>query len=75
MRLCELTARALTAVKQFHTGHPKRMFSLNLITRPTAPLSMAWVSELEGSEFQTMFISHVNATKKVSVGEELLANY
>ena len=35
---------------------------------------MAWTSELEGSEFQIMFISHVYASKKVFLGEESLVN-
>ena len=36
---------------------------------------MAWVSELEGSEFQTMFISHIYATERVRAGNEMLVNY
>ncbi|KAK1920693.1 hypothetical protein DB88DRAFT_502407 [Papiliotrema laurentii] len=36
---------------------------------------MAWMSELEGSEFQTMFISHIHATERVCAGEEILVNY
>jgi hypothetical protein len=37
--------------------------------------SMAWLSELEGSEFQTMFISHIHATERVRAGKEILVNY
>ncbi|KAK1920751.1 hypothetical protein DB88DRAFT_502700 [Papiliotrema laurentii] len=37
--------------------------------------SMAWMSELEGSEFQTMFISHIHATERVRAGKEILVNY
>ena len=36
---------------------------------------MAWVSELEGSEFQTMFISQIYATERVQAGDEILVNY
>jgi hypothetical protein len=36
---------------------------------------MAWVSELEGSEFQTMFVSHIYATERVCAGDEILVNY
>ena len=36
---------------------------------------MAWVTELEGSECQTMFISHVYATESVRASNELLVNY
>ncbi|KAK1920726.1 hypothetical protein DB88DRAFT_502541 [Papiliotrema laurentii] len=37
--------------------------------------SMAWMSELEGSEFQTMFISHIHAMERVRAGKEILVNY
>lgn len=36
---------------------------------------MAWVSELEGSELQTMFISQIYATERVQAGNDILANY
>jgi hypothetical protein len=36
---------------------------------------MAWMSELEGSEFQTMFITHIYATETVRAGKEILVNY
>jgi len=36
---------------------------------------MTWVSELEGSEFQTMFVSHIYATERVRAGNEMLVNY
>jgi hypothetical protein len=37
--------------------------------------SMAWVSELESTEFQTMFISHIYATEVLRAGREILVNY
>lgn len=36
---------------------------------------MCWVSELEGSEFQTMFISHIYAKRRLRAGDEILVNY
>jgi len=36
---------------------------------------MEWMSELDGSEFQSIFYSHVYATIRVTAGDEIRVNY